>query len=132
LAGFCPWRTRRSCPVVGKRILMSMTTITPKKIRADQSRIAIEWSDAHASVYTPRDLRLACVCAACVDEWTRKSLVRSDQIPLQIKATKIDVVGNYALQFYWSDGHSSGIYAYDYLRSLCACDDCKKPREFDV
>jgi ATP-binding protein involved in chromosome partitioning len=32
---------------------------------------------------------------------------------------KIEVVGNYALAFYWSDGHSTGIYSYEHLRKLC-------------
>jgi DUF971 family protein len=28
-------------------------------------------------------------------------------------------VGNYALQFHFSDGHDSGIYSWDYLHELC-------------
>jgi DUF971 family protein len=31
----------------------------------------------------------------------------------------IESVGNYALQFVFSDGHDSGIYAWDYLYRLC-------------
>src|SRR5262245_16059880 len=31
----------------------------------------------------------------------------------------IEPVGNYALQFRFSDGHDSGIYAWEYLHSLC-------------
>jgi DUF971 family protein len=31
----------------------------------------------------------------------------------------IEAVGNYALQFRFSDGHDSGIYAWDYLHALC-------------
>lgn len=31
----------------------------------------------------------------------------------------IEAVGNYALQLTFSDGHDSGIYAWDYLYSLC-------------
>ena len=43
---------------------------------------------------------------------------KPDQIPAVVKPVKIDVVGNYALHFTWSDGHNTGIYSYDYLRSL--------------
>ncbi|MCB1631324.1 MAG: DUF971 domain-containing protein [Pseudomonadales bacterium] len=32
---------------------------------------------------------------------------------------RIETVGNYALQFHFSDGHDSGIYSWDYLYSLC-------------
>lgn len=105
---------------------------TPLKISADAERIAIRWSDGHESVYAPRELRLACRCAACVDEWTHESKIRVDQIPAQVKAVGIEPVGNYALAFKWSDGHSSGIYSYDLLREQCACQLCRKPREFSV
>jgi DUF971 family protein len=33
-------------------------------------------------------------------------------------------IGNYAIEFHWRDGHSTGIYTYDYLRSLCPCSEC--------
>jgi len=42
---------------------------------------------------------------------------------------KAELVGRYALQIYWSDGHSSGIYTFDYLRNLCPCTDCEAARE---
>jgi DUF971 family protein len=35
-----------------------------------------------------------------------------------------DPVGHYAIQFNWNDGHSSGIYTYEYLREICPCHDC--------
>jgi len=36
------------------------------------------------------------------------------------------VVGNYALQIDFTDGHTTGIYSYDYLRSICPCAECAK------
>jgi DUF971 family protein len=35
-------------------------------------------------------------------------------------------VGNYALQIDFSDGHTTGIYSYDYLRTICPCEECGK------
>jgi DUF971 family protein len=32
----------------------------------------------------------------------------------------VSMVGNYALQFFWDDGHHTGIYTWDYLYHLCA------------
>jgi DUF971 family protein len=29
------------------------------------------------------------------------------------------LVGNYAMKIEWSDGHDSGIYSFEYLRSIC-------------
>jgi DUF971 family protein len=90
----------------------------PKAIQATEGNIKIEWSDGQISQYSGRQLRLACRCAACVDEWTHEALVQPDKIPAMVKPEKIDVIGNYALHFTWSDGHATGIYSYDLLRSL--------------
>ena len=105
---------------------------TPRDIKAKDGFIQILWSDEHASRYSGRDLRLSCRCAACVDEWTHENIIVADHVPPVIKPTAIQVIGNYALQFNWSDGHSTGIYTYDYLRELCPCPTCRAPREFMV
>jgi DUF971 family protein len=52
-------------------------------------------------------------------------LIRPDQIPEAVYPVQIQYVGRYALQFTWSDGHDTGIYAFDYLRQLCPCDACR-------
>jgi ATP-binding protein involved in chromosome partitioning len=39
--------------------------------------------------------------------------VRPDVIPRAIAS-----VGNYAITINWNDGHSTGIYSFDYLRAL--------------
>ncbi len=39
-------------------------------------------------------------------------------IPDDIHPLKIHSVGRYAMGIHWSDGHSTGIYAYDFLRKL--------------
>lgn len=38
---------------------------------------------------------------------------------INVAITDIKSVGNYALQFTFSDGHDTGIYAWNYLRELC-------------
>src|ERR1700687_5631888 len=35
-------------------------------------------------------------------------------------------VGNYAIQITFNDGHATGIYSYEHLRTLCPCDECAK------
>ena len=37
-------------------------------------------------------------------------------------------VGNYALQIDFNDGHATGIFSFDYLRTICPCPECA--REF--
>jgi len=106
--------------------------LSPKEIKAKDGQITVLWSDGHLSRYGGRDLRLACRCAACVDEWTHENLIQSGSIPPAVNPTAIEVVGNYALHFSWSDGHNTGIYSYDWLRGICGCDECRKRRSFDV
>lgn len=54
----------------------------------------------------------------------------SSVIPLMVAAPegvfaeKYSMVGRYAIAFAWSDGHSSGIYSYEYLLEMCECDSC--------
>ena len=45
-----------------------------------------------------------------------------------LRPDRAELVGRYALQIFWNDGHSAGIYAFDYLRSLCPCPECDAQR----
>jgi DUF971 family protein len=38
----------------------------------------------------------------------------------------VSQVGNYALNLVWKDGHQTGIYTFEFLRSLCACSECQR------
>jgi DUF971 family protein len=89
------------------------------------SEIRVEWQDGHRSVYPNHSLRCACNCAACVDERTGERTLEPGKVPADVKALGIRVVGNYALEFDWSDGHRTGIYSFDLLRRLCACPACQ-------
>ena len=37
---------------------------------------------------------------------------------------QVETVGAYAVQFVWSDGHSTGIYSWELLRASCPCQEC--------
>jgi DUF971 family protein len=37
----------------------------------------------------------------------------------------IEQVGHYAIQVSWKDGHATGLYAWEYLRGLCECGECR-------
>jgi DUF971 family protein len=84
----------------------------------DGTRLRIEWRDGGTSEYWPRDLRLLCPCAGCVDEITGVRTLRPEAVDEGVYPTAIHYVGRYALQFVWSDGHSTGIYTFEYLRQL--------------
>ena len=86
--------------------------------------LTIEGQDGHLSVYSHRALRLRCPCAHCIDEWTKEARLDPDTVPKDLQAVDYMMVGNYAIEFLWSDTHYTGIYTYDFLRSLCSCMEC--------
>lgn len=112
--------------------------LTPRKIKlaGEGGAIRIEWSDGHVSAYPYRELRERCPCATCTgSDYEPHHALQSNlaSSPFQmyqktLKPERAEVVGRYALQIYWSDGHSTGIYAFDYLRSLCPCVECSSKK----
>jgi DUF971 family protein len=98
----------------------------------DASQLRIVWMDGHTSDYPPRLLRLACACAGCVDEFTGARILVPDSVDPGVHPLAIHWVGRYAIQFDWSDGHSTGIFPFDYLRRLCPCPACEAPSSPEV
>jgi DUF971 family protein len=93
--------------------------ITPKGIRQQGAReLAIAWADGHESVYGVRDLRLACGCASCIDEWTGQGRLDPSKVPEDVHPLRVAPVGRYGIQIAWSDGHETGIYPFRRLREL--------------
>jgi len=87
--------------------------------------LRIRWQDQHEGLYPYPALRESCQCASCVDEWSGKKRIKPEDIPKGIHPTSITAVGHYAISIHWSDGHETGIYPFDELRSLCPCQKCK-------
>ena len=92
--------------------------------QADEHSLGIRWPDGHGSIYGTGYLRGLCRCAVCVDEWTGKRLLEIEKIPADIHPIRVEGVGRYGIRIHWSDGHSTGIYAFQYLRKICPCGDC--------
>ena len=82
----------------------------------DGRRIEVTWQDGQVTPFAAFDLRAECPCAQCVDEMTGKRTLNRDDVNPEVAATSHGRVGRYALQFQWSDGHSTGIYTYERLR----------------
>jgi ATP-binding protein involved in chromosome partitioning len=92
---------------------------TPTKIaQAGERALAITWGDGVESRFAVRDLRLACGCAHCVDEWSGAGRLDPNSVPEDVHPLRIESVGRYAIQVAWSDGHESGIYPFVRLREL--------------
>jgi DUF971 family protein len=87
-------------------------------VEESDSRISIKWSDGGESVYNAVDLRRSCPCASCVHEWTGKKILKDDIVPEDLSFRHISIVGRYALNFHFSDGHDTGIFSFNFLHAL--------------
>ena len=99
-----------------------METHYPNEINHSKANsvVRITWDDGHVGEYSEVYLRGHCPCALCQGHGPGRRFV---DVP-DAKLVAIDAVGNYAIEFHWHDGHSTGIYSYDYLRALCPCAAC--------
>lgn len=92
--------------------------MVPREIgRAGEHDVRVAWPDRE-DVHVARDLRLACSCAACVDEVTGVRRLDPATVPGDVRPMRIEPVGRYAIHIAWSDGHQTGIYTFEYLRRL--------------
>src|ERR1700693_5316453 len=104
--------------------------------------VDITWADEHSSHYDFAYLREQCPCAMCNDERMKKAagqekdmqlkkenapvgaapLLSSPLLPMfkpKLTAKSAHAVGNYALQIDFNDGHTAGIFRFDFLRTIC-------------
>jgi DUF971 family protein len=111
--------------------------------------VDITWADDHSSHYDFAYLRQECPCAMCNDERQKKaqgqekdaqlkrenpslavaSPTSSPLLPMfkpKLTASAAHAVGNYALRIDFNDGHATGIFSFDYLRTICPCPDCAR------
>jgi DUF971 family protein len=94
--------------------------IEPREIMQEtDARLRIQWADGRVCHFEAPQLRRACPCAGCVNEWTGERMLRPETIPDELTISSIEIVGRYALNFCWSDNHATGIYSFRYLRGLC-------------
>ncbi len=107
---------------------MTQDLVLPAEIALEGNVIVILWDDGHRSVYPHRYLRLRCPCASCVDEMTGRPTLDPDTVPADVRAVDHLPVGNYGMQFLWSDTHYTGIYTYRALRAACTCIVCNQAR----
>jgi DUF971 family protein len=94
--------------------------IEPSEISQESDTLLrITWADGEVCDYKAASLRRACPCAQCVNEWTGERVLNASSISDELEIKDLNLVGRYALNFRWSDGHETGIYSFRYLRELC-------------
>lgn len=109
---------------------------SPKLLKKHNSAFQIEWKDGHTSWYPYHYLRQMCPCAECAIIRHEGKDVHSlfspqgdgdrtlIEVSENIQPNDIQLVGRYALQFSWDDGHNTGIYPFEILREICPCTVC--------
>ena len=88
--------------------------------------VSITWADGHQSHYPFEQLRWGCPCAHCRGEMGRPGVLATTTALTAAEKLLVDLqlVGRYALQPRWADGHETGIYAFEDLRAICPCSQC--------
>ena len=96
----------------------------PLDIQHIGNELAVKWDDGAETYITLENLRRNCPCAGCKGETDIMGNVYKAApkplAPAAFQLLRIATVGGYAVQPQWADGHSSGIYSFDYLRYLGA------------
>ena len=108
-----------------------MTTdprLEPTEIHAPRGAdwFEVRWADGAVTRLSNRLLRGYCPCAGCQGH---TGSIRYRPVG-EVSLETIEEVGNYGLSLGWSDGHSSGIYSFKYLRELASLpptDEAERP-----
>ena len=92
----------------------------------DGSALRITWEDGHFSPFNAEYLRGYCPCAGCQGHGRARWELEFHPAP-GVTFDEMAPIGAYAVGFVFSDGHSTGIYSFELLRSLCPCRPCGGP-----
>jgi DUF971 family protein len=95
--------------------------LEPANIQQIGNELAIQWNDGVESFLDLQFLRRACPCAACGGEPDVLGNIMRPNVSYSENSFEMagfDIVGGYAIQPRWRDGHGTGIYSFQYLRRI--------------
>ena len=106
----------------------------PTDIQQIGDELAIKWDDGGESFIKLEKLRRYCPCAGCKGERDiMGNLYKGPEAklsPQSFQLVRLAMIGGYAVQPFWADGHSTGLFSFDYLRQAAeAKDSPETPRE---
>lgn len=103
----------------------NQTLPTNITVNRETGHLVIDWSNDSHCEYPLNELREACPCAECRGGHHNMGIANAPQNLLSLtparsyKVEDVQILGSYALQFTWDDGHHAGIYTWEYLLHLC-------------
>ena len=93
-------------------------------MQAIGDELAIKWDDGVESFIRLEALRRACPCAGCQGETDIMGNVYKNPSaklgPTAFALRQLQMVGGYAVKPVWGDGHSTGLFSFEYLRRVAA------------
>ncbi len=97
--------------------------MNPTKIeRTGETELTISWQDGKISKFEFKFLRDRCPCASCSGESVLLHTYTPNRTKIEMPGMHeikgINPVGTYAIMIQWGDGHNTGLFSWDYLRSL--------------
>ena len=94
-----------------------------KNVQLIGEELALLWADGAESFLPLERLRRACPCASCGGEPDVLGNISRPDVNYSDKSFELvgwQLIGGYALQPRWGDGHNTGLYSFQYLRRLTA------------
>lgn len=96
--------------------------MNPQKIFVKNDSLNFDFGADGIKSISLRYLRDECPCAGCKGETillrTYRPAQKAPETPEMYKITAIEPIGSYALQISYKDGHTTGIYSWEYLKTL--------------
>jgi len=92
---------------VGEITAMQALNEKPLTLVMQDDILVLKKGEDTVSRLNPRELRLQCRCAHCVDEFSGKPRLDPKTVSEGIQALTVSQVGNYAAAVNWNDGHAS-------------------------
>lgn len=94
----------------------------PENIQQIGQELAIKWDDGSECFISLETLRRNCPCASCHGETdVLGNVYKGPERTLgaaSFQLVRLNNVGGYALSPLWADGHSTGLYSFEFLKKL--------------
>ncbi len=86
------------------------------------NQLALKWDDEREQFIALNELRRACPCAPCAGEIDVLGQMHKGPSPqlnnASFQVDRLQLIGGYAVQVFWKDGHNTGLYSFDLLRQM--------------
>ena len=110
--------------------------MSPNQVKIiNKDKLKIKWDDLTETILSLKYMRDECPCAGCKGETILLKTYRPPAptvvTPEMYQVKNIEVVGDYAIQVTWNDGHNTGIYSWDYIKQLEEGMDENKNQDYE-